>query len=320
MQEANSNKHSNDFDYEIDFRELFYVLFKGKWIIVSLTAFASIIAVIYSLLLPNIYESKALLAPVNSSSSISGALASYSGLAGLAGISLPSGSDEDNSSKAIQKISSLSFFENNILTNVYLPNLMAVSSWDYKTNTLTYDDNIYDTNTNTWVRNFSYPKQQIPSSQESFEVFKTAHLSINEDKKSGFITLAIKHQSPFIAKKWAELVVNEVNSFYRQKDKLESEKAVSYLNQQISMTGLSEIQQVIAELLQEETKKLTLIEANQSYVFEYIDPPAIMELKSEPNRAAICIFISLMGGMLGTLLVLIRYYIFGKKDVQSLDL
>jgi LPS O-antigen subunit length determinant protein (WzzB/FepE family) len=320
MQEANSNKHSNDFDYEIDFRELFYVLFKGKWIIVSLTAFASIIAVIYSLLLPNIYESKALLAPVNSSSSISGALASYSGLAGLAGISLPSGSDEDNSSKAIQKISSLSFFENNILTNVYLPNLMAVSSWDYKTNTLTYDDNIYDTNTNTWVRNFSYPKQQIPSSQESFEVFKTAHLSINEDKKSGFITLAIKHQSPFIAKKWAELVVNEVNSFYRQKDKLESEKAVSYLNQQISLTGLSEIKQVLAQLLQEETKKLTLIEANQFYVFDYIDPPAVMELKSEPNRAIICIIIALMGVILGVLLVLVRYYIFGKKDVQSLDL
>jgi len=320
MQEANNNKYPNDFDHEINFRELFYVLLEGKWIIVSLSAFASIIAVIYSLLLPNIYESKALLAPVNSSSSISGALASYSSLAGIAGISLPSGDDEDNSSKAIQKISSLSFFENNILTNVYLPNLMAVLSWDYKTNTLTYDDSIFDTNANTWVRSFSYPKQQIPSSQESFEVFKTAHLSIIEDKKSGFITLAIKHQSPFIAKKWTELVVNEVNSFYRQKDKLESEKAVSYLNQQISMTGLSEIKQVLAQLLQEETKKLTLIEANQFYVFDYIDPPAVMELKSEPNRAAICIFIALMGGILSVLLVLVRYYIFSKKDVQSLDL
>ena len=69
-------------------------------------------------------------------------------------------------------------------------------------------------------------------------------LSLSEDKKSGFITLSIKHQSPFIAKQWVELIVNEVNSFYRQKDKSESEKAVSYLNQQISMTGLSEIKQV----------------------------------------------------------------------------
>ena len=315
MQEAHSNKHPNDFDDEIDLRELFYVLLEGKWIIVSLTAFVSIIGVIYSLLLPNIYESKAMLVPVNSSSGISRALGSYSGLAGLAGISLPSGGDEGNSAKAIQKISSLSFFENNILPNIHLPDLMAVKSWNSKTNTLTFDDSIYDTNSNTWIRDFSYPQQQIPSAQESFEVFKTAHLSLSEDKKSGFITLAIKHQSPFIAKQWVELVINQVNAFYRQKDKSESEKAVSYLNQQISITGLSEIKQVIAQLLQEETKKLTLIEANQYYVFDYIDPPAVMEKKSEPKRALICILSALLGGMLSVLLVLIRHYAFNKKTL-----
>ena len=313
MQEAHSNKHPNNFDDEIDLRELFYVLLEGKRIIVSLTAFVSIVGVIYSLSLPNIYESKAMLVPVNSSSGISGALKGYSGLAGLAGISLPSGGDEGNSEKAIQKISSLSFFENNILTNIYLPDLMAVSSWNYKTNILTFDDSIFNTNSNAWIRDYSYPQQQIPSAQESFEVFKTEHLSLSEDKKSGFIILAIKHQSPFIAKQWVELVVNEINAFYREKDKSESEKSVSYLNKQISMTGLSEIKQVIAELLQEETKKLTLIEANQYYVFDYIDPPAVMEEKSDPNRALICILSALLSGILSIVLVLIRHYAFSKK-------
>ena len=314
MQEAHSNKHLNDFDDEIDLREFFYVLLEGKWIIVSLTVFISIIGVIYSLLLPNIYESKAMLVPVNSSSGISGALGSYGGLAGLAGISLPSGDDEGNSAKAIQKISSLSFFENNILPNIHLPDLMAVKSWNSKTNTLTFDDSIYDTSSNSWIRESSYPQQQIPSSQESYAVFKQ-HLSLNDDKKSGFITLSIKHQSPFVAKQWVELVVNEVNAFYRQKDKSESEKAVNYLNQQISITGLSEIKQVLAQLLQEETKKLTLIEANQHYVFDYIDPPAVMEKKSEPKRALICILSALLGGMLSILLVLIRHYAFNKKTL-----
>ena len=278
-----------------------------------MTSFVSVVAVTYSLLLPNIYESKALLVPVNSSNGISGALQSYSGLAGLAGISLPSGGDEGNSAKAIKKNSSLSFFKNNILTNIYLPNLMAFKSWDPKTNTAVFDERIYDTNSNAWVRPYSYPKQQIPSAQESFRVFETQHLSLSEDKTSGFITLSIKHQSPFIAKQWVELVINEVNAFYRQKDKSESEKAVSYLNQQISITSLSEIKQVIAQLLQEETKKLTLIEANQYYVFDYIDPPAVMEKKSEPARSVISIIIALLGGLLSILLVLIRHYAFSEK-------
>jgi len=305
MQEVHSNNHPNDFDDEIDLRELFHVLLEGKWIVVSLTAFISILGVIYSLLLPNIYESKAILVPVNSSSSISGALGSYSSLAGLAGINLSSGSDEGNSVKAIQKISSLSFFENNILTNIYLPDLMAVKSWNSKTNKVSFDENIYDMNTNTWIN--------MPSPQKSFAVFKSK-LSLNLDKRTGFVTLSIKHQSPFVAKQWAELVVNEINSFYRQKDKSKSEKAVSYLNKQISITGLSEIKQVLAQLLQEETKKLTLIEANQFYVFDYIDPPAVMEKKSEPNRASISILSALLSGILSIILVLIRHYFFSKKN------
>ena len=308
MQEAHSNKYQNNSNDEINLRELFYVLWDGKWIITSFTAFVSIIGVIYSLLLPNIYESKTLLAPVSPSSGIAGALASYSGIAGLAGITLPSSVDKGNSLEAIQKISSLSFFENNILPNIYQPDLMAVKSWNSKTNTLAYNESIYDTKSNTWIGGFS----KIPSAQESFEVYKT-HAALSQDRISGFVTLSIKHQSPFVAKQWAELVVNEINNFYREKDKSESEKAASYLNNQILITDLSEIKEVLAQLLQEETKKLTLIEANESYVFDFVDPPAVMEKKLEPTRALICILSFFLGGILSILLVLIRHYAFSKK-------
>ena len=57
-----------------DLQKILYLVFKGKWIIVSVTAFFQLLAVIYSLSLPNIYESQALLVPVESSSGISGAL------------------------------------------------------------------------------------------------------------------------------------------------------------------------------------------------------------------------------------------------------
>ena len=305
MQEANSNSHPDDYDNEIDLFELFHVLFEGKWIIVSLTALVSILGLIYSLLLPNIYVSKALLVPVNISSGISRTVGNYQSIAGLAGINIPSSGSEGNSEKAIKTLNSLSFFEKNILPNIYLPDLMAVKSWNSQTNKVVYDESIFEIDSNTW--------KQKPSAQQAFKVFTGKHLRLTEEKNSNFITLSIKHQSSFIAKQWADLVINEVNNFYRQKDKNESEKAVSYLNQQISMTGFSEIKQVLAQLLQEETKKLTLIEANQSYVFDYIDPPAVMEMKSEPKRAFICILSALFGGFLSIFLVLVRHYIFNKK-------
>ncbi len=314
MQEEYTRVQQNNPDDEIDLQELFSVLLDGKWIILSITTFVLIIGVIFSLFLPNIYISKALVVPVNQSNGTSGTLRSYNGLAGLAGISLPSSDDLSNSAKALQKINSLSFFENNILTNIYLPDLMAVKSWEPQTKMLVFDDNVFDMQTNKWIRDYSYPQKQIPSAQESFEVFKKEHLNIFEDINSGFITVSIKHQSPFIAKEWVDLVVREVNSFYRQKDKLEAEKAVNYLNKQISITGLSEIKEALAQLLQEETKKLTLIEANQSYVFDFIDPPAVMEQESEPNRILISLLSALLGVVLSIVFVLIRYYFFTKNN------
>jgi uncharacterized protein involved in exopolysaccharide biosynthesis len=302
------NEESGNFDDEIDLKELFHAVFNGRWIIASITSIISVIVVVYSLILPDIYESKAILTPVNSTNGISGAIQSYSGLAGLAGINLPYGDDDSNHLKALKKINSLSFFKNNILTNINLPDLMAVKNWDHDTNSIIYDSNIFEINSNTWVRKYSYPQQEIPSAQESFKVFAKKHLSLNEDSQTGHITLSIRHQSPFIAQQWSELIVSEINNFYKEKDKSESEKAASFLNQQISMSDLSEINQVLSQLLQEELKKLTLIEANQYYVFEYIDPPAVMEEKSEPDRASIIILGTIFGFILSVSIILIRHY------------
>jgi LPS O-antigen subunit length determinant protein (WzzB/FepE family) len=317
MQETYTKKNSLRLDDEIDIRELFKIIIQGKWIILSVTSIVSIIGVIYSLSLPNIYISKALLVPVNPSNSISGSLRSYSNLAGLAGINFPSSSDQGNSVKAIQKIGSLSFFENNILPNIFLPELMAFESWDYKLNSINFNKNIYNIDNNSWVRNYSYPQQPIPSPQESYKVFKNNHLDVNQDAKSGFISISVKHQSPFIAKQWTELVVKEINGYYRKKDKEESEKAINYLNNQILMTDLSEIKQVLAQLMQEEIKKLSLIEANKYYVFDYIDPPAVMEKKSEPKRSLICILSAVLGGILSIFIVFAKHYVFKKIQNNS---
>jgi capsular polysaccharide biosynthesis protein len=278
-----------------------------------MSLFISILGIVYSLNLPNIYKSTAILSPANSSNSISKSLQNYAGLAGLAGVSLPSSTENNNATQAIQKLKSLSFFENSIYPNIFLPDLMAVESWNSKTNTINYKNDVYDKKTSIWVRDFSYPRQNIPSAQESFKVYRTEHFSVSKDSRTEFITINIKHQSPFIAKKWIDLTVNKINSFYRQKDKLDSEKAVRYLNKQISSTNLAEVKEAISQIIQDETRKLSLIEAKEYYVFDYIDPPVVMELKSEPQRSLICIISAIAGVLFGFIIVFIKHYFFIKK-------
>lgn len=304
------NQNIQYHDDEIDLLELLSVIFKGKIIIALITFLCSIVALIYSLSLPNIYKSEALLVPSESNYSSSSNIESYNGISQLAGINFSSQNAQSNSSKAIEKLHTLSFFEKNILPNIFLPELMAYKSWDSEKNLSTFNNEIYDEDKNQWIRKTSFPLKMIPSAQESFKMFHSKHLEIDKDKKVGFIKISIKHQSPYIAKNWVQLIVDEINKYYREKDKSEAERAFKYLSTQISKTNYAEIKAAISLILQKETKKLTLIEANENYVFEYIDPPVVMELKNEPNRSLICIFGALIGMMLGIITVLVKHFVY----------
>ena len=318
MPDKENKKQYGEFGDELDLKELFLVLFRGKWIISSTTTFLLIIGIFYSLSLPDIYESKALLAPVDESDLATSSLGGISSLAGLAGIALPTSDSGSNSKKAIEMMVSLNFFENQIMPKIFLPNLIAVKSWDNETNTIFYDESIFDINSNTWFRNSNNPKKSIPSAQQSYNIFKNSHLKIIPDDQSGYIVLTIKHQSPFIAKKWTETVFEEINSFYRQKDKAQSQNSVIYLNEQMAKTRFSEIKQVTAELLGQEIQKLTLIEANLDYVFEYVYPPDVMEQKSEPNRLIIILLFLFVGFISGAIFVLIRN-VFSSDEKKAVE-
>ena len=300
MNNDHHNSTSEINDAAIDFIELFKILWDGKFLIVAVTSFFSVLAVIYSLSLPNIYQSNAYLSPVGENAGTSQGIQGMGSIASLAGITLSPSSGGSKSVKAIEKLNSLSFFSEIILPNIYLPDLMALESWDATSNTNIYDKNIFDYDTQKWV-------DKKPTAQESSRVFFD-NLRVYKDELTGFVTISVKHQSPFIAKEWTELIVNQINSYFREKDKIESQAALKFLNNQFAQTSYTEIKQVIAQLLQEKTQQLTLIEVNEYYVFEYIDPPAVMERKVEPTRSFICIVGAFLGGIFGIFVVLIRFY------------
>ncbi len=312
--ESNLNpKNENNLSEDIDLKEIFQVLWQRKLEITFITSLFFIAALIYSFFLPNIYESKALLSPVNEQNNVYKTVRNYSSIANLAGLNITPPSTDSNSVKALEKLESLSFYTNNILPNIFLPDLMALKSWDSKTNTITYDNKIYDDGMKKWVRKFEHPKSLVPSPQESFKVFQEKHLNINQDDETGFVSISVKHESPYLAKAWTEIIVLELNRYFRIKDKAEAQATVNYLNMQIAQTNFTEIKQVIAQLLQQKTQQLALIEVSEFYVFDYIDPPVVMEEKHGPQRIIIYLIGVLFGGIFAISLILVRYYLIENK-------
>tara|TARA_S200000501_G_scaffold210735_1_gene197951 strand:+ start:8769 stop:9689 length:921 start_codon:yes stop_codon:yes gene_type:complete len=294
----------NNTKEEIDLVGLLKLIWESKRIIIATTAVFSIVAVIYSFSLPNIYESKALLSPVNEDMGSNQSMGNVAGLANLAGINI-SNAANSNSIKAIKKAETISFFKDNILPNIFLPDLMAVKSWDAETNTIFYDTDNFDNESQSFI--------QTPSAQESYKEFKDI-FQLSQNYDTGFVTVSIKHQSPFISQEWTDLIVNQINEFFRIKDKREAQAAMDFLNAQMAQTSYNEIKLVIAQLLKNRMQQLALIEANDFYIFSYLDPPMVMEEKIEPNRASIFILGAIFGGMLGILYVIIREFFSTKKD------
>ena len=300
-------------DDEIDLKELFGVLWAGKLQIIGVTAVAAVIAVVVALMMPNIYRSEALVSPVSASGGgMSGLASKFGGLASLAGISLPSGGS-DKTGLGIEVMKSRQFLQDFIAKRQILPDLMAVEKWNASSGDVVYDDEVYLAASKQWVREAKPPRTSTPSVQEAHEAFLKV-LSVSQDKESGFVTIAIEHESPLVAQQWVTWLVEDINETIRKQDVEQAERSIAYLKEQISSTSLADLQAGFFEMIQSQTETIMLAKASPEYLFKTLDPAVVPELKAKPKRALICVLGTMLGGMLGVLIVLIRHYAFKEEQ------
>ena len=294
-------------DDQLDLRELFNVLWVNKLFLVALTSLFALISIIYSLTLTNIYTAETTLAP-SASSDMSSNLSQYAGLASMAGISLP-GSSSGISDKdlALSLLKSKGLLQRLIDKHDILPDLIAAYDWDLTSNSLSYDSDLYDGVKNVWVRDVKPPYKLIPSTQEAYEFFDKA-IAVSEDKKTGIISLKVDHLSPEIAYQWSLLLIQEVNEYVADMRINEAQLSIDYLNDQIKITPYPELRALFYELIQQHTQTMMLAKVRPEYALTTLDAPLIPEEKSAPKRVLIVILSALLGGILGTLIILIRFY------------
>lgn len=299
---------NDQYDDEIDLRELFTVLWAGKIKIIAVTAVFAIASVIYALSVPNQYKATALLAPTQSSGGgLSGALGQLGGLASLAGVSI--GGGESSEAQIAQEImKSWNFIEGFITDNDLAVELFAAEGWSKGSNTLKINGDDYDVEKSEWlIEDDDTGELRPPSSWELFEEF-SERLAVSEDKKSGLVSVSIEYYSPQIAKQWLDMYVSAVNAHMQKRKVAEVTNNINYLQAQIEKTSIAEMREVFYTIIEEQTKNKMVAEASPEYAFVAVSPSMVPEEKSQPKRALICILGTLLGGMLSVLLVLIMHY------------
>ncbi len=306
------NQDNNQFDDEVDLKELFSIILNRKIFVGAFTSIAAIMSVVYSLYLPDVYTSDSLLAPTSNDESMASSLGGLSNLANLAGVSIPAGSISD-SQLAVKRIQSFEFFSKYFLPNIKIEDLMAVKEWMPENNELIYKEDIFNNAEKKWVRNVSFPRKTIPSAQEAFKEYQKI-LFINQEEDTGLVYISIDHKSAYIAKEWIDVIIFNINESMREIDKLDAENSIKFLSEASNKTSIQSVKLVISKLMESQMQTLMIANSNQDYVLKKINSPIVPEEKSGPFRALICIIGTILGFILSVITVLIQYFRTSSKN------
>lgn len=279
----NSNPGAGD----LDLRGLILMLWRGKWIIVSITSIITLAVIATAFVVPKRYTAAIVVSPVSNSSQ-SGALgglsslgSSLGGLASLAGVSLSGDS---------KKSESIAILQSDVMTERYIRehDLLPVLFWKH-----------WDTEHKRWDYSDA---SKIPTPWKGNDYFKNHVRSVNNDAKTGLITLTITWRDPVLAARWANDLVKMTNDLMRDQAIDEGERNIAYLNDQSAKTDILGAKQAMYTLLQTEINKVMLARGNEAYALKVIDPAEPPEEPSFPKKLNWAIS-GLFGGLLLSFIV-----------------
>ena len=284
-------------DSEVDIIELWNILWKAKWLILSFTGIVALSSYFYSITLPDVYRAEATLAPTENSQGGSVFGSQLGGAAALVGLNLGvQESSRINTTIAI--LQSREFLGNFINEHNLLPYLFA-ASWDDTNGKSIIDPAIFDTETGLWVG-----ERGKPSALEAYRLFRST-LNVYQDRVTNLIHISIEWTDPVAAEKWVNWLVSDINRDSKLHDVLEANSAISYLRSQLETTQLVEMQRVFYQLIESQTRITMLADVREEYVFRVIDPAVAPDQKIAPRRSMYLIVGALIGAFLSIIYVLL---------------
>jgi uncharacterized protein involved in exopolysaccharide biosynthesis len=278
--EQQSHQTPDQYDDEIDLREIWNTLRKG-WLTITLCAIlGAAIGVFVALTAEPRYRAEVLVGASESkgSSGLSSLAGQFGGLAAIAGIDLPGQGNVDQSLAILDSRNFTALF---ITENKLLPVLFS-DKWDFESN--------------AW-KNKDTSKQ--PTLNDAVKLFKERICNVSKDKKTGMITLSIEWKNPQLAAEWANKLIVRVNAIIREKAISDTEKTLQYLGNEIGRTSVVEVRQSIYGLIESQVKTMSIARTRDDYAFTVFDPAVASDLKSPifPKKKLIVV-IGLLGGLL----------------------
>ena len=276
------------FDEEILFSDLWALILSNSKLILFTTLITTILAIANALITPPMFRASAIItkSEVKSGQNRSASMLSgFEGIAGIAGIKIPSASSD----LSIAILKSNNFKKEFIKENNLLQVLFA-------------DD--WDSNKKSW-------KDEAPTYYSAVRLFNTVVNIVSDGE--GLINITVEWSDPILVANWANQMVVSINSRLRNDAITEAQKSLEFLEKEISKTANMRIQNILSSLMQEQKENMMLANVREEYAFKVIDPAVIPEEKSGPNRRGMVLLGLIAGLFLSIFYIFLRSYLISTK-------
>jgi uncharacterized protein involved in exopolysaccharide biosynthesis len=156
------------------------------------------------------------------------------------------------------------------------------------------------------IPELSRGEKKLPTLWHAVSHFKEGVLTIREEKAKGVTTVAIEWTDPRTAAHWANGFVALANELVRARALDDAKRNIVYLNDQIAQTNVVELQRVMYNIIENETKTLMLANSRADYAFTIVDPAVPPEVRSSPKRGLMIVGGVVLGSFLGAFMALFR--------------
>lgn len=270
---------------DLDLARVVATALRGWKKILAAALAGALIAALVSMYLPSVYRAQVLVAPVQQGGSGAlGALQSQvGGLAALAGIDL--GGTADTRKESFARLASSGFARDFIVTEQLLPALYP-ERWDAQAG--------------QWRAG-----EKVPTIEDGVRRFTRDVRAVNEDRKTGLVTLTVDWYDPVLAEQWANGLIELANERLRADAVANSRQRIDFLNAELRKTDVLELRQAIYRLIESQLNTAMMASVQKEFAFRVIDAAVVPDRRARPRRMVLTV----VGGLLGATAGLI--WVFG---------
>lgn len=306
MSDPNQAQIASQNDDEIDLRELFGALWRGKFLIMLCVVAAIALAALYLRSAERKYTVSYVFKPVATEDAMP-SLGGLGGLASLAGVSLPSSSSGDFLTfKFMLKSEEVA---QQLMQNDALVRGVFEREWDSDTQSYRQPA---DGDLTPYVRGLKKlltgegPRDYAPPSAARLAEWLKDGFSSSEDRDTGFLTLSAETPEPELMIQVMSQVTEETDRLLKERYIASAEQTMGFYQQQLAKARAREHREALAKLIAQEDQKLMLASKGTYFVAEPLTEPSVSLNPTSPKASLVLALSVVLGGFFGAALVLIR--------------